>query len=279
MTDQATINTGDETVVDNPRKRNYPIRSLLFNIAYFGWTALCCFLLIPLLLLPKKLYIRWFPIFFHSTNVVEKYVLGLTWELKGQEHIPEGPFIVAMKHQSMWETMKMGIMFPTMTIILKRELMWIPLWGWFPAKWGVIPVDRGGKAAAVASIVNGSRKMAAEGRPIVIYPQGTRVAVGDWKPYRIGVYRMYDDLQIPVLPIATNVGWFWPRHSFLKWPGKATVEILEPIQPGLDSITFMDELERRTEDASNRLVAAVGGPISTRPRDAAPAGKSPERQG
>ncbi|GAB5387699.1 MAG: 1-acyl-sn-glycerol-3-phosphate acyltransferase [Alphaproteobacteria bacterium] len=278
-TDNQPQDDGDgQSPAYNARARNYPVRSILFNIAYFGWTVIAVIIMVPILFLPHSLYIKAIRFYFHSTNVIEKHVLGLTWDLKGMEHVPDGPCIIAMKHQSMWETMKLVLMFPTMTVILKRELMWIPFWGWFPARWGVIPVDRGGKSKAVASIVKGSRKMAAAGRPIVIFPQGTRVPPGEWKPYRIGVYRMYEDLQIPVVPVAMNAGWFWPRHSFLKWPGKATVEVLKPIQPGLDSITFMDELERRTEEASDRLVMAVGGPPTTRPEKASPPGKPAQRE-
>lgn len=243
------------------------LRSLLFNIAFFGWTTVACIGLLWMLLLPRPQMIavvRWY---MSTIAWLERTILGLRYEVRGLENVPaEGSFIIAAKHQSAWETMKLHLIFGDPAIILKRELTWIPIWGWYAKKARTIAIDRGAGGRAVASLVRNSRPVVAEGRPIVIFPQGTRVAPGKYSNYRIGVGVLYDELEIPILPVALNAGVYWPRHSFMKKPGTIMVEILPPIQPGLTRAQAMRELETRLEEASDRLVVAAGGPPTPRPR-------------
>ena len=182
----------------------------------------------------------------------------------GTEHIPDGPYILAAKHQSTWETMKLHLLVDDPAIIMKRELMLIPVWGWFAVKARMIPVHRGGRSKAIASIIEGAHRSSAQGRPLVIFPQGTRTAAGTFRPYRVGVAAIYEALDLPVVPMALNSGVFWPRREFIKRSGTITVEFLPPIPPGLDRDAFLKRLEDELESATDRLVTAVGGPATDR---------------
>jgi len=236
------------------------IRSLLFHICFFVWTAIWAILLVWTYLIPRRAMVWVITQFFRSYIPFERYIVGLDYEVRGMEHMPAGPCIIAMKHQSTYETLKLHHLFGDVAIILKRELMYIPFWGWYQAKSGVIPVDRGAKGVAMTSMLRGARKVVAEGRRIVIFPQGTRIKAGARHPYKSGVGVMYEDLGLPLVPVAINAGVFWPRRSFYIHPGKVTFEILPPIQPGLPREQVMKQLEEAIETASDRLIQQAGGP-------------------
>jgi len=243
------------------------LRSLLFNVAFIVWTALMCVGLMWMLLLPRPqmmAVVRWY---LSSIAWMERAFLGLRYEVRGLENVPaQGSYIIAAKHQSAWETMKLHLIFGDPAVILKRELTWIPTWGWYAKKSRMIAIDRGARGRALASLIENSKPVAAEGRPIVIFPQGTRVAPGAYRNYRIGAGVLYDELKLPVVPVALNAGLYWPRRSFLKKPGTIVVEILPPIPPGLPRAQMMQELETRLEEATDRLVVAAGGPPTPRPQ-------------
>ncbi|WP_434623619.1 lysophospholipid acyltransferase family protein [Azospirillum sp. B2RO_4] len=241
------------------------IRSLAFNIAFHLWTALMCFALLWMLLLPRPQMVAVVVWYLRTVGWLERRLVGIRYEVRGRENLPDGPFLLAAKHQSAWETMKLHLLVKDPAIILKRELMWIPIWGWYAAKAKMIPVDRGAGGAAIKSLIRNSRPVRDEGRPIVIFPQGTRVAPGTYRPYRIGVGVLYESLGIPIVPMALNAGLYWPRHSFLKYPGTVVVEFLPPIMPGMLRAEAMRDLEERLEAASDRLVTAAGGPPTLRP--------------
>lgn len=248
------------------------LRSLLFNFMLFAWTTIYCVGILWSLLLPQPAFMAVIRFYLRSLHWLEKRLLGLDYRVIGWENVPEGPFILAAKHQSTWETMKLHLLFGNPTPVMKRELMWIPIWGWYAAKAGVIPVNRGARSKAVGSMIDGARRMARQGRPIVIFPQGTRVAAGVWAPYRIGIAALYDALDLPVLPMALNSGVFWPRRSFIKKPGTITVEFLPPLPPDLSRDVMLARLEVELEAATDRLVVAEGGEATVRPADAPPPG-------
>lgn len=246
------------------------LRSLAFNVAFHVWTAVVCVGILWTLLLPRRVMIRVVTWYFSTVAWLERTLVGIRYEVRGREHVPKsGSFLLAAKHQSAWETMKLHFLVNDPAIILKRELLWIPIWGWYAAKARMIAVDRGAKGRAVASMVRNARPVRDEGRPIVIFPQGTRVAVGAYRPYRIGVGVLYKSLDIPIVPMALNAGLYWARHSFIKRPGTVIVEFLPPIPPGLGRTEAMRELEERLEAATDRLVVAAGGPATVRPAPAA----------
>jgi 1-acyl-sn-glycerol-3-phosphate acyltransferase len=164
--------------------------------------------------------------------------------------------LIASKHQSTWETLAYTILFPDAAIVLKRELLFIPIVGWAMARAGNIAVARGDGASALRGLVKQARAVIADGRSIVIFPEGTRVAPGDERPYQVGVAALYRQLGVPVVPVALNSGVFWGRRKFIKWPGLIRMQILPPIAPGLDREAFLNTLRRRIEDATKELLQA-----------------------
>ena len=233
------------------------LRSLVFNLAFYGWTAFLGVAALPMLLAPRARAMRFGRWWSRSVLDLARAVAGIDYELRGAKHLPREPAIIAMKHQSAWDTLAVPALLGDVAIVLKRELLWIPLYGWYARKAGMIPVDRGAGASALKSMVRRARDVIAEGRPIVIFPEGTRTAVGAKRPYHPGVAALYTQLGLPVVPVAVNSGLFWPRRSFIKRPGRIVVEALPPLPPGLDRKAFLAELQSRIETATERLVAGV----------------------
>ncbi len=240
------------------------VRSLVFNLVFYVWTTVSCFGLLWMLLIPRRAMIWVVCRYLDSLYFLERAILGLNYRVVGREHLPDGAYILAAKHQSTWETMKLHLLVHDPAVIVKRELTYIPIWGWYAAKAQMIAVDRGARRKAVASIVEGAKKTIAQGRPLVIFPQGTRTAPGTHRKYRIGVAALYGDLGLPVVPMALNSGVFWPRRKFRKYSGTITVEFLPAIPPGLDRDEFLKRLEDTLEAATDRLVTQVGGPATER---------------
>jgi len=241
------------------------IRSLLFNLCFFGWTAILCVLGLPTLLLPRGVLV-WFARFWARGMVAMlRGLVGLRHELRGLAHRPRGGAIFAFKHQSAWETIMLPLLVPDPMIVLKRELLAVPLFGWYLRKTGQIAVDRRGGGAALKRMLRAAAAGAAGGRSLVIFPEGTRTAPGQHRPYQPGIAALYAQLRLPVVPVALNSGSFWPRRSFAKRAGRIAVEFLPAIAPGLSREAFLAELERRTETACARLLAeARQGPGSGR---------------
>ncbi|ACJ01434.1 lysophospholipid acyltransferase family protein [Rhodospirillum centenum] len=242
------------------------LRSLLFNLVFYVWTMLCCVGLLWMLFIPRRRMIDVLAWYMRTLAWLERTIIGLHYEVRGLEHLPtHGSFLVGAKHQSMWETMKLHLILDDPAIILKRELLWLPIWGWYAAKSQQIPVDRSRRGAALSPLVTGARAVAAQGRPIVIFPQGTRLAPGTYRPYKVGIGVLYQDLDLPIVPMALNSGLFWGRRTIIRRPGTITIEFLPPIPPGLPRDVAMAELEERLETASERLSLAAGGPPTERP--------------
>ncbi len=170
--------------------------------------------------------------------------------------IPSGPLLVAAKHQSLWETFALITLFRDPAYIMKRELMWIPFFGWYTWKAGMITVNRGRGSQALAAMNASARTELARGRQIIIFPEGTRRAPGAEPRYKYGVAHLYADMNVACLPVALNSGLFWPRRSFRRYPGTIRVEILDPIPPGLGKDAFFERMQ--TADR-NRHRAAGGG--------------------
>jgi 1-acyl-sn-glycerol-3-phosphate acyltransferase len=196
--------------------------------------------------------------YFKSVYWLEVLILGLRVKVEGQEHLPEdGKFIVAAKHQSAHETMIFPLLLNDPAIIMKKGLMQIPLWGWYAKKAGMIGVDRGGRQKAIASIVEGSKKVFADNRPLIIFPQGTRTDVGDTtrtRPYKGGIAKIYEQVSCPIVPAAINSGVFWGRNSFIKKSGTITIKFLPAIPANLPPSEMMEKLEQTLEPESARLV-------------------------
>jgi 1-acyl-sn-glycerol-3-phosphate acyltransferase len=230
------------------------LRSAIFNALFFSWSALVLALSLPLGLLPRGV-MRWSAQRLTAgTLLLLRHVVGLTYEVRGDLSLLQQPVIVACKHQSAWDTFIFYLLARDPAYVMKKELMLIPVYGWLAKKQRMIPIDRKGGAAALRGLLRAAEAALAEGRQIIIFPQGTRVAPGAHAPYQPGVAALYGRLDCPVVPVALNSGCFWPRRSFLKYPGRIVIELLEPIPPGLAKAAFMAELERRIETASTRLL-------------------------
>jgi 1-acyl-sn-glycerol-3-phosphate acyltransferase len=231
------------------------VRSILFNVALYVNFLVQAIVFAPVLLLPE----RWFwPIgrfWVRSTLWLHRTICGIDDEIRGHENIPAGGFIVASKHQSAWETLRLIELFPLPSFILKRSLLWVPLFGWYLKKAGMIPVDRGGGSAAMAAMTEHARRAIREGRQIIIFPEGTRRSPLAPPQYRHGVARLYRDLGVQCLPVALNSGLFWPRRSLAHRRGTITLACLPAIPPGHDSETFLEELRGAIESTTEALIA------------------------
>lgn len=229
------------------------LRALAFYIAFFGATALFGAAGLPLLLAPRRWVMRFGRFWARCVLALLRTIVGLDGEIRGQEHIPSGPSIIAMKHQSAWDTLILPVILDDFAVVVKQELLFVPFYGWYAARAGSIAIDRRGGAGALRHMVRRARQAAAAGRPVVIFPEGTRTAPGRRLTYQPGVAALYQALQLPVVPAAVNSGLFWGRRSFVKRPGRITLAFLEPIPPGLPRVHLMSELEARIEAATAAL--------------------------
>lgn len=235
------------------------LRALLFNIFFLGWTTALAILFLLLLPFPWRVLssaVAWWA---RTVLFVLKHLVGLDYEVRGREHLPAGPALIAAKHQSAWDTIVINVLMDHPAVVLKRELFWLPVWGWLAWRCGMIAVDRKAGASALKTMVRAAQDRAKAGRKILIFPQGTRTAPGVKRPYFPGVAALYDKLGLPAVPVALNSGVFWGRRSFTKRAGTIVIEFLPPIPPGMKRAAFMAELEQRTETATDRLVAEAGG--------------------
>jgi 1-acyl-sn-glycerol-3-phosphate acyltransferase len=237
------------------------LRSLIFNLILFGVTAVMCIVMLPTLILPRRVFIAVVHAWLWMILIAERSVAGIRYKVVGRAHLPKGACIIAAKHQSAWETFKLHLLFGDPAIVLKKELLNIPVWGWYLRKSGVIPIDRAGRAQALNAMMRAAHRAADAGRKLVIFPQGTRIRLGDIKPYKSGVAALYKELGLPVVPMALNSGLFWPKRSFLKKPGLITIEFLPPIPPGLPRAELMTRLEKELEGTTDILIrhAREGG--------------------
>jgi 1-acyl-sn-glycerol-3-phosphate acyltransferase len=230
-------------------------RSLLFNVVFYVNISLRMIVALPTIMLPYSFLLGVLRRYAGSTLWFLRVICGIGVEWRGREKLPEGAYIVACKHQSVWETFALFMVLPDPTYVLKRELMQLPLFGWLATKARMIPIDRGSHAKALTGMLAAARREAARGRQIVIFPEGTRRPPGAKPHYLPGAAFLYADLGLPCVPIALNSGLFWPRHSWLRRPGTVVAEVLDPIPASLDKREFLTRLQGAIEQATARLVA------------------------
>jgi 1-acyl-sn-glycerol-3-phosphate acyltransferase len=188
----------------------------------------------------------------HYTLWIMRVGMGITYEIRGT--VPDRPVLVASKHQSEWETFCYGLFFENPCYVLKKELTWIPIFGWYLRKQKMIAIDRAGGAKALRGMLEQAKARLAEGRPLIIFPEGTRMPPGTTQAYHPGVAALYTALKLPCVPIAVNSGLAWPKPAGGKRPGHIVVEVLPDIPPGLDRKAFVARLSAEIEAASNRLL-------------------------
>jgi 1-acyl-sn-glycerol-3-phosphate acyltransferase len=231
------------------------LRSLLFNTAFYANLILWLILLIPGFLVPRRTFMQLVKLWARSSLWLLRVLAGTRIEVRGREKIPPGGALVASKHQSLWETFALVTLFDDPAFILKRELMWIPVFGWYTWKGGSIPVNRKAGSLALIQMTKRATEEARHGRQILIFPEGTRRPAGAPPAYKYGVAHLYQNLGFPCIPVALNSGLYWPRRRFIRRPGTIRVEILDPIAPGLPREDFFRLLQERIEESSNRLLA------------------------
>jgi 1-acyl-sn-glycerol-3-phosphate acyltransferase len=230
------------------------VRSLLFNVAFYVNLVLWLILLVPGLLVPRRTFMRGVQVWAHSSLWLLRVLAGTRIEVRGREKIPPGGALVAAKHQSLWETFALLTLFDDPAFILKRELMWIPFFGWYTWKGGSIPVNRKAGSQALTQMTARAKEEARHGRQIIIFPEGTRRPAGAPPAYKYGVAHLYQNLGFPCIPVALNSGLYWPRRRFIRRPGTIRVEILDPMPPGLPREDFFKLMQERIEEASDRLL-------------------------
>ncbi len=231
------------------------LRSLAFNVAFFGWTLLMVIAALPALGLPRRVMAAMVRFWVHGILGLMRRLVGQKVEIRGRGRVPEGACIIASKHQSAWETLIVNVVLREPAIVVKRELYAIPGFGWELRSAGMIAVDRGGGAGALKGMVRDARATAAQGRPVVMFPEGTRTAPGSSAPLHPGIAALYAALGVPVVPAAVNSGLFWARRGFIKRPGTIVMEFLPAIEPGLERRAFIARLEAAIGAESSRLIA------------------------
>lgn len=232
------------------------IMSVLFIVQMYTMMALMAVFFTPWAIVDRKgafagvhTYCRW-------VRWTARLMVGLRSEVRGK--VPEGEALIASKHQSFFDIIIICSVAPRPKFIMKRELIRAPILGWYALRIGCVPVDRGKRGAAIAQMMDGVTKGRTEPGQLIIYPQGTRVAPGAERAYKVGTGLLYEQLGQPCIPAATNVGVFWPRHGIYRKPGLAVVEFLPEIAPGMGVAPFMAEVEGVIEGASDRLMAEAG---------------------
>lgn len=227
------------------------VRSLFFNVSIYVMMLVVAVVFFPFALFSREwafracnawcAYVRW----------AARWMVGLKTEIRGP--VPTGAVVVAAKHQSFLDIVMIFHAVPRAKFIMKRELMYAPILGQYALRIGCVPVDRGKRGAAIEKMKRDVDRGQAEPGQLIIYPQGTRVAPGVRKPYKVGTGVLYEQLGQPCVPVATNVGHFWPKREILRKPGTAVVEFFEPIPAGMAIKPFMRHLEEVVESNSERL--------------------------
>jgi 1-acyl-sn-glycerol-3-phosphate acyltransferase len=231
------------------------LRSIAFNVLFYLNTLIYLVIALPTFFMPYRAIVEVAKSWGRVNLVLLRVVAGIDVEVRGREKIPKGAIIVAAKHQSAWETFALLPLFENPTFIMKRELQWIPIFGWLTIKGRMVSINRAAGSQALVQMAERARIELSAGRQLIIFPEGTRRPVGAEPRYRHGVAYLYEAEGVPVVPIALNSGLFWPRRSIRRLPGKVLVEILDPIPPGINKENFLDDLERRIETATASLIS------------------------
>ncbi len=230
------------------------LRSLVFNTLFLVYHLALVLALTALLPFPRPWSQGVVRLWTKGVGLGLRGVIGLDVEIRGREHLPIGSCVIVCKHQSAWDTFVFYSLVSDPNYILKKELTDIPLWGWCALKCGAISVDRSGGGAALKKMVRDTEDRVAQGRQVVIFPEGTRIPPGEHREYHPGVAAVYARTKAPVVPVALNSGLFWGRRSFQKKAGVITLEFLPPMPPGLKRRQFMEDLRGRIEGATEKLV-------------------------
>ena len=231
-------------------------RSLVFNAQMYLALAIIALAYAPLVLVRDEWAFRAVHAYCRYVRWSAAWMVGLRSEIRGRP--PAGEVLIAAKHQSFFDIILIVSAVPRPRFIMKKELIRTPFVGWYARKIGCVPVDRGRRGGAIQKMIGEVGRGRLRPGQLIIYPQGTRVAPGVERPYKVGTAVLYEQLAQPCVPAATNVGVFWPRQAVLRRPGLAVVEFLPPIVPGLTTVQFLARLQTEVEEASSRLMREAG---------------------
>jgi 1-acyl-sn-glycerol-3-phosphate acyltransferase len=243
------------------------IRSMLFNIAFYLATALMLILSIATYPLPRRYLVRLAGIWAHVCARLFTVIVGGSYEVRGLDLLPKGQSIIlAAKHMSAFETFALVPLVDDPLFILKRELLRYPLFGWVLLKTDMIPIDRSAGLKALRDMLKEARKkMTNNNRQLIIFPEGTRRRPDTEPAYKFGISHIYHALKVPCYPVALNTGLFWPKGSVIRRSGKIIIEILPPIEPGMEMRAFFEQLSETIESNSNRLISEARAASDTLP--------------
>lgn len=229
------------------------LRGLIFGVYFYIATVACQLLFLPFLLAPMSVFQHFAGAWCWVVLQGLRWIVGVRWEWRGVDRLPEQPFILASKHQSTWETLSLMLYLDYPAFVLKQELIKIPVFGWYLKKVGSVAVDRSAGAKALRKMIEDAQSFLRDGRRIVIFPEGTRTPVGSKGRYHAGLVALYRDSGYPIVPAALNSGQIWPRSIWRCRPGTIVVEFLPLIPPGLKRPELMTRLEDVIESSCAKL--------------------------
>lgn len=231
------------------------IRSYLFAVWLIVASTILCLLYIPAFILPRAVLRPLLRLWGATMMFGARWICGIKVEVRGREHVPTGPALIAAKHQSMLDICAQFVVLPDACFVMKKELLIIPLFGWYAMKGRMIWVDREGHSAALKKLVADTKDRMRNDRQVIIFPEGTRTAPGADPEYKPGVAALYRDLGLPCTLVATNSGQCWPGRGLMRYPGTVVYEYLAPVPADLKRGAFMAEMQGRIEAASKALLA------------------------
>ena len=234
------------------------LRSLIYAAAFYLLTAVMLIGLSWLLLAPRGWAMAGLKLHARIAVWLLEAIVGTKMEVRGRENLPDGPVLVVAKHQSTWDTFALIPLFTDPAIVLKDELKWIPFYGWFCVKFRHILVRRDKAAVALKALISDAKERVAEGRQVLIFPEGTRTEPGAPPDYKPGYVALYDALSVPAIPVALNSGLFWPRRKLMRYPGTIVVSFLPAVPPGLPRKIAKEHIEAAIERESSILIAEAG---------------------
>ncbi|CAN0523340.1 unnamed protein product [Laminaria digitata] len=230
------------------------LRSLAFNVAIFTWSIFLLIAYIPLTVASRSAMLSAIRFWTRSIFWLQRHILSLDFDFRGVENLPDGPFIVAAAQQSAWDTICFYAVLPDPAFVLKKELYSVPMFGAYARKLGMIAIDRSAGAREARRMIRSVSEQLDAGRPVLIFPGGTRSAPEEIVPLKSGIAALYRRCGVPVVPVSLNSGWFWGRRSFVKKPGKIIAEFHPPIAPGLDAAAFEEMLSSRIHEGNRALL-------------------------
>ncbi|MDR0406516.1 MAG: 1-acyl-sn-glycerol-3-phosphate acyltransferase [Holosporales bacterium] len=229
------------------------MRSFFFMAAFYIVTAVSLIGACWVLLLPERYVFHYIRRWSRSITFLLKYIMGITPQVSGLENIPTGPALIAMRHESVWETVVMFSYIDHFIFVVKEELLWIPFFGFLLKKLRCISLRRNKGGAALRTLVTQGKERLEQGYKVLIFPEGTRMAPGSFRPFNSGLSFLYEKIDVPVIPAVLNSGCVWPRRRFYKYPGTVTLQFLPAISPGMSRDQFLAHFKCVFTDAYQKL--------------------------